>query len=133
METLPIEPTLLESLKSAKQKFKESEKALLDVQYAIFESVKDKLPEEGTTHFDGLKISTGFYSKWSDVLLEKAEQKWKHNVPFPFKKVYKADGKQVNYLKKNMPMAYADFEIALTVTPRKPSFTLTGEEEDHAD
>jgi hypothetical protein len=94
-----------------------------------------ELPEKGTIYCTGVKIVTGFYEKFDDAELANAEVKWPtiSNLPFPFNKVYKADGKALSYLRDNVKEAYALIEKALTSTPKKPAFSLLEEKESNND
>lgn len=124
-----INPQLSYNLKHAKETLAEAERLVEAAEGAIYIAAGE-LPEEGTVHCTGVKISLGFYQKWADEELQKAETVWPQvsNLPFPFKKTYKADSKAINYLRENAPSAYDAISPALTLTPKKPSFQLTDKE-----
>lgn len=126
-EVLPIDPQLVEAYRLAKVAADKASEALTEAQYQIFEAVKNHLPEKGTTHFHGIKVATALSSKWSQEKLDEIEKTWvrKSNLPFPFKKEWKEDGKAVSYIKENTPEAYTALSDALTLTPKKPTFELT--------
>ncbi len=126
-EVHPLDQNLLDNYKAAKMAADLADRAVLEAQYAIFESVKDKLPEKGTTHFEGLKITTGFYEKYDQDILQELKTTWKANVPFPFKEELKPDGTAIKYVKENIPGAYKEICKALTLTDKKPSFSLENE------
>lgn len=128
-EVRAIDPQLAANLKHAKETLADAEKLVEAAEVTIYLAAGN-LPEEGTTYVTGCKIVTGFYSKWSDESLAKAEENWTKfsNLPFPFKKTYKADGKAISYMRENAKTAYDAIEPALTLTPKKPSFTLTDKE-----
>lgn len=130
-EVLPIDPQLIESLKSAKANLKIAEQILLDAESAIYLAVQDKITEKGTIHVTGCKIVTGFYQRWSEEKLTEIERTWprKSNLAFPFKKIWKEDGKAISYIRENAADAYQELVPALTLTPKKPSFVLEGEKE----
>ena len=129
-EIRPIDAKLVENLRQAKAILHNAEKLVEEAESAIYIAAGE-MPEQGTVHCTGVKITLGFYQKWNDEELQKAEAIWPQvsNVPFPFKKTYKADGKAVSYLRDNVPTAYAALEPALTLTNKKPAFTLEDEKE----
>lgn len=132
-EPLPIDPGLVASLKEAKEKEKIAKQQVLDAQSAIYMAVASQLPEKGTTKFQGIKITTGLYEKWDQDQLNLIFHNWKHNITFPFKLEYKADGRALSALKKIASFAYADLVPALTTTPKKPTFKLEGEKDESDD
>jgi hypothetical protein len=126
-QVIEIDPSLAENLRKAKSVLATAQQEVEDAEAAIYLAVKSHIPEKGTLHVTGCKISTGFYSKWSDDKLTEIERTWvrKSNLPFPFKKVWKEDGKAVSYIRDNAADAYEVLTEALTLTPKKPSFELT--------
>ena len=126
-EIFPLDTQLVENLRSAKANQAVADQAVEDAESAIYLAVKDKLPEAGTTYFEGCKIVTKFYDKWHQEKLTEIERTWvRHsNLPFPFRKEWKADGKAISYLRDNVKDAYSKLEEALTLTPAKPAFSLT--------
>ena len=125
---LPIDKQLVENLRVAKKNAEAANQALVDAQFAIFESVKAQLPEKGTTYFDGVKVVTGFYEKWEQDKLKEIQASWQSNIAFPFKTELKADAVSLRYVKENAPDAYAKIAEALTLTDKKPTFDLTDKE-----
>lgn len=126
-EVHSIDPQLVENLRIAKANLAVAQQNVTDAESAIYLAGKEFLPEKGTVNFTGVKVRTSFYEKWDDLELAGIEQKWPEvsNLPFPFKKTYKADGKAISYIRENAKEAYALIEKALTTTPAKPSFELT--------
>lgn len=124
-EIRPIDPQLAANLKHAKDTLADAKKLVEAAEGAIYLAA-GALPEKGTVHVTGCKISVGFYEEWSDDQLAKIESEWANfsNNPFPFKKVYKADGRALTYLRENATDAYAVLADALTLKPKKPSFEL---------
>lgn len=125
-DVLPIDQQLVENLRKAKGKVSAANQELTEAQYAIFESVKDKLPPKGTTHFTGLKVVTDLYEKWSQEKLDEIEKTWvrKCNLPFPFKKVFKEDNTALKYIKEQAPDGYKALEESLTTSDAKPKFEI---------
>lgn len=129
-EVRTIDTKLVENLRQAKTILYNAQKLVEDAESAIYLAA-GPLPEKGTVHCTGVKISVGFYEKWDNDALQKAEEKWTQfsNLQFPFKKVYKPDGKAISYMRENAATAYAAIEAALTLTNRKPTFELLEEKE----
>lgn len=129
-EKLPIDSQLVENLRVAKSKLAVAQQIVTDAESAIYLAVQDKLPEKGTTNFEGLKIVTKLSEKWSQEKLTEIERTWpRHsNLPFPFQKEWSPDGKAINYLRDNAKDAYERIEVALTTKPAKPAFNLTDKE-----
>lgn len=124
-----IDQQLVENLRVAKANLAIAQQAVIDAESAIYSAGESILPEKGTTHFEGVTVVTKVYEKWNDAELSVIEQTWPtvSNLPFPFKKTYKADGRSVTYIRENAKPAYDILAKALTVTPAKPSFELKGE------
>lgn len=130
-EVFEIDSKLSENLKLAKAELKVAQLKVEAAEIAIYNAgiaalPEGKFPEKGTLHFTGVKVAVGVTEKWSDEELAKIEPKWPSvsNLPFPFKKTYKADGKSISYIRENAQAAYDVLAEALTVTPKKPSFDL---------
>jgi uncharacterized protein with ATP-grasp and redox domains len=126
-QVTPIDPSLSLRWKEAKARLSEAQAALLKIESDIYEATQEalgKMPEKGTLHVTGMVIDLGFTEKWDDQKLHEIAQNWSKisNNPFPFKPVWKADGKSVSYLRDNAKEAYDKLAEALTLTPRKPSF-----------
>lgn len=127
-EIISIDPALSQKLREATAKVSAAKADLENVQAEIYTAVEavKPLPEKGTTHATGIKITTGLTDKWNQEKLVEIERTWarKSNNPFPFKQEFKADGKAINYIRDNTPEAYAALQEALTLTPKKPSFEV---------
>ncbi len=97
----------------------------IEVESKLFEVHQANLPDKGTyTTDDGMKITTGFTEEWDQSVLSQAYQQWPADIKFPFAGVWKSDGKAISYLRENAPSAYAILQPALTLKPKKPSFTI---------
>ena len=129
-EIRSIDPQLAVNLKEAKAILAEAQKAVEAAESAIYIAA-GQLPEKGTVHCTGVKISLGFYESWSQEKLTEIEKTWprKSNMPFPFKREWKADGKSVSYIRDNAKEAYDVLAEALTLKPKKPAFALEDEKE----
>lgn len=129
-EVFQINPQLAENLRVAKVELDAAKKKVEAAEIAIYNAAEPHLPEKGTVHVTGVKIATGYTEKWDQAQLAEIETTWprKSNSPFPFKKEFKADGKSITYMKENAPESYSVLEPALTITPKKPVFTLEGED-----
>lgn len=113
---------------TAKKAVQDAQDHLLAVEVEIWDHEKHRLPPKGTTTLDtDLKIVTGFTEKWDQESLNRAYQAWDAPVPFPFKGEWKPDGKALTYLKDNLPAHYKALQEALTLTDRKPGFSMKGE------
>jgi hypothetical protein len=130
-EVKEIDPQLAANLKTAKANLAIAKQGVEDAEAAIYTAAESFLPEKGTTHVTGVKIVTAVDEKWDQDKLAEIEKTWprKSNLPFPFKKEFKADTKQITYLRENAVDAYAELEPALTSKPKKPSFTIEDDKE----
>lgn len=128
-EVLPLDKQLVENLRIAEANAKAASKALTDAQLAVFNAVRDVLPPKGTAYFDGLKISTGFYERYDQDILQDIRKKWTANLKFPFKEELKAIASDMKYVRENAPSAYAEIEKSLTLTDKKPTFELLDKDE----
>lgn len=110
-----------------KATLKAAQEALLDTELKLYELTKDKLRDKGVTHFEGgLDITTGFTESWDDAALAEALTLWPATAPMPFTPTWKPDGKALAVVRAQFPDLYKRLEKALTVKPRKPSFTVKG-------
>jgi hypothetical protein len=125
-EIIAIDPQLAANLRAAKQVLAVAQVQVTIAESAIYSAAGDHIPEKGTVHLTGVKISAGFSEKWDQEKLKEIETTWprKSNLAFPFKKEFKADGRAIAYLRENAKGAYDVLAEALTLTPRKPSFEL---------
>jgi hypothetical protein len=104
-----------------------AQEAHLQSEIAIYEAVKDTLPDKGTTTLDtGLKIVTGYTESWDQEKLNEVYNAWDFPMAFPFKGEWKPDGKAVSYLREHAPQLYGKISYALTMKPKKPSFSMKG-------
>ena len=111
-----------------KAALKEAQEALLQTEIAIYEIVRDHLPEKGTSHFGDLKIVMGQTESWDDAKIDAARQSWPDGTPFPFKSTWKADAKAISTVREYAPDAYKMLVPALTVKSSKPQFSVTSKE-----
>lgn len=73
--------------------------------------------------FDDVKINFGMENKWDQSILDEI----RFEVPddlWPFKAVWKEDGKRVKFLENNEPDIWKVIETALTVQPKRPYFQV---------
>lgn len=105
----------------------------LKIERAICELVGKDLKEKGVNHLpENLDITTGMDEKWDDTLVNEIYLKWQDKaieLPFfPFKSEWKPDSKKIAVLKELMPAVFIKtFSSALTIKPKKPSFSLKKE------
>lgn len=102
-----------------------AQEAHLRSEIALYNAVKERLPEKGTTTLEtGLKIVTGYAEKWDQERLSEIYNAWDEAVKFPFKGEWKPDGKAISYLRENAPQAYKKLSEALTMAEKKPEFSM---------
>lgn len=117
--------TLIEQWKHAKEQENLWNQKRIEIESQLYEQHCASIPEKGTfTTPEGMKITTGYSEEWSQDQLTAAYQQWPQNIKFPFIGVWKADGKAISYLRDNAPEAYAIIQAALTLKPKKPSFSV---------
>ena len=121
---------LIEDLRAAKARLGEAKEAVFQAEAAVYLHYKEQLADEGTFNVEDLKIKTGFYDKWSQEALIEARSGYPKDEPFPFLTEYKPDTKQLKYLKEHKPALYEIVKVALSRTPKKPSFEIKGEKND---
>lgn len=114
---------LIEAWKTAKTLFDEAKANILAVENSILETLGDEL-QKGTNHFGELKIVCANGEKWDQLELAVARNAWPDSVPFPFVSEYKPDNKQITYIRNHNPEAFKIIEKALTVSGKKPAFSL---------
>ena len=119
---------LTEQWKAAKQQEADAAARRIAVESRIYEITQASLPEKGTYTTDtGMKITTGYTEKWDDAEIAKAYQSWPvESVRFPFEPVYKPDGKAIGVIREGIPDLYRLLQPALTLTPKKPAFSVKG-------
>lgn len=97
----------------------------IEIESQIYEQHRASIPEKGTyTTDDGMKITTGFSEEWDQAKVNEAYQAWPEGIKFPFSGTWKPDGKAISYLRDNVPGAYELLRSALTLKPKKPSFSV---------
>lgn len=119
--------TLTQQWQGAKRREQEANAARIDIESKIYELVASQLPDKGTTTLDtGMKIVTGFSESWDQEAVQRTYEQWPHEsgVKFPFQGTWKSDGKAISYLRENCPDAYRLIQGALTLTPKKPAFSV---------
>lgn len=117
---------LIDSWKEAKDNSDNAKENLLSVENKIIETLGDEL-KKGTNNFGELKIVCANQEKWSQEELAIARNAWPNDVEFPFVSEYKPDNKQLKYLKEHNESAFALLEKALSVSGKKPAFSLKSE------
>jgi hypothetical protein len=116
---------LTDAWKMAKRMKDDWAEQQLVIESEIYQLVEKQLPEKGTHTLDtGMKIVTGHSEEWDQPILSLAYEKWAAPVPFPFTGVWKPDGKAIAYLREKWPETYEKIRPALTLKPKKPSFSV---------
>jgi hypothetical protein len=120
--------SLTSQWKEAKRQEQEAEDRRLQIEYQLYTLLKPQLPQKGTfTTETGMKIALGMSEKWDQGKLNEIHQTWDGSLKFPFKGEWKADGKAISYLRDNVPGLYRTLSDALTLTEKKPAFSVKGE------
>lgn len=116
---------LIDEWKHAKQQEALWNAKRIEIESKLYEHHQGELPDKGTfTTGEGMKITTGFTEEWSQEELSRAYEQWPEGVKFPFSGTWKPDGKAISYLRDNAPAMYALIQPALTLKPKKPSFSV---------
>ena len=116
--------TLMEQWKYPKEQETLWNQKRIESESQMYEQHQASIPDKGTyTTPEGMKITTGFSEDWDQVKLSSAYEQWPGNIKFPFTGVWKPDGRAISYLRENAPEAYALLQPALTLKPKKPSFS----------
>lgn len=111
--------------REAKQAEADANVRRIAIESRIYELTAPHLPDKGTYTTDsGMKITTGFSEEWDQERVDSAYKSWPDGVKFPFAGSWKPDGKAISYLRGNQPSLYAMLSPALTLKPKKPSFSL---------
>jgi hypothetical protein len=121
---------LIYKYRSAKNDLAEAKARLLEAEIALYQFYKNEIPEEGSFKVEDLTIKTGFYQKWNQEALTKVEYSYPRKEKFPFSLEFKPDNRAISYIKDHRPDLYVMIEQALSLTPKKPSFSLKGEKND---
>lgn len=96
-----------------------------NIELSIYELTHDQLKETGTTTLEtGMKVTTGYSEAWDNAQVRDLIAQWPYDVKFPFEQTWKPDGKAISYLRDNVPALYRMLQPALTIRPRKPSFSI---------
>lgn len=116
---------LIEQWKEAKHNEALWNQKRIEIESQIYEQHKASIPDKGSYSTpEGMKITTGYSEEWSQEQLNIAYQQWPEGIKFPFAGVWKPDGKAISYLRDNAPAAYGLIQPALTLKPKKPSFSV---------
>ncbi len=121
---------LVDVWKQAKEQEKIYNILRLKAEEDLLQLLKDKIKPNKTNNFDeGLKIVTGTEGKWDGTLLNKAKLAFDNEaVAFLFSITWKPDNKMIESIKETDEDLYKAFlEPALTIKPKKPSFSIKGE------
>lgn len=126
MTTTPKLEKLANQWIEAKQEEQKAETKRLGIEAQIIAAAGKAIPTKGTCHVGPLKIVTGFTDKWDQDALDLVDAKWLKKWPiFPFKSEWKPANGEINYLKENLPEAYAALKPALIETKaKKPAFSM---------
>ena len=128
--TEPNVATLTARWQETKATLEAAQAAHLQSEVDLYNAVRADLPSKGTLTLDtGLKIVTGFTEKWDQEKLGEIYNAWDAPVKFPFKGEWKPDGKAISYLRENAPDAYRKLSDALTMTEKKPAFSMKTEKQ----
>ena len=119
---------LIDNWKRTKAVLTEAQDAHMKSEYALYEDAKSDIPEKGTFHYGDIKIVTGFTEKWDQDAISKIYQAWDSDLKFPFKGEWKPDGKAISYIRENASGVYKKLSEALTLSPKKPAFSLSERE-----
>lgn len=114
---------LIDSWKHAKEKIDEAKSDLANIEESIIQTLGDEL-KKGTNNFGELKIVCANSEKWDQLEIAVARNAWPDSVPFPFESEYTPDNKQISYLRDNNPEAYKIIEKAVTISGKKPAFSV---------
>jgi hypothetical protein len=119
---------VVERWKNAKQAENAAKDARLAAEGQIIDIVGDRLKRHGTNNLEGgIKITTTVETKWDQQAVQTAADNWPEELssPFPFRQEWKPIGKDIAYVKENLPDTYKTFlEGACTEEDRKPTFSM---------
>lgn len=115
---------LIDAYKDAKEKVDEAKTNLTNCENQILETLGDEL-KKGTNNFGELKIVCANSEKWDQLELAAARNEWPSTVPFPFESEYCPDNKAIAYLRDNQPEVFVLLQGALSVTGKKPAFSIS--------
>jgi hypothetical protein len=113
--------------KYTKAVLKAAQEAHLQSEIDLYNAVKGELPNKGTYYAGDITIVTGHTEKWDQEKLNEIHHEWDGTLKFPFKGEWKADGKAISYIRDNVPGVYRTLSDALTLTEKKPAFSVKGE------
>lgn len=125
MTDIPALALLVAELAAAKENEAEAIQRRRNIEAAILAhpAVADRLPAEGTTRFDTLKIATGYTRRWDQAQLALLHDEIKDQF-WPFRAEYREDLRASRVLAERFPALWAGIRAALTLTPRRPSITI---------
>jgi hypothetical protein len=116
---------LIQAWKEAKSNEAAWNQKRIEIESQIYANVEKELPEKGTyTTAEGMKIAIGHTEEWDQSALNEIYNQWEAPVPFPFVGLWKPDNKAISYIRENIPQAYTKLREALTLKPKKPSFSM---------
>lgn len=121
-----LEPTPITQLIAqwhATKKMEDSaKKERLRIEKEIEQHQDVMLSDEGITTLDNLKISTGYNRSWDQDRLREISEGINDEF-FPFKTEFKEDRKASKVVEDRFPDLWDTIRAALTLKPKKPSFT----------
>ncbi len=118
---------LIAEWKRTKAALTAAQDAHLQSEINLYNAVKERLPKKGRFHAGDVIITTGYSEKWQQDKLNEIHNNWHFAVPFPCKREWKPDAKQVSYIRDNLPEAYKALSESLELKEQKPAFTLKTE------
>jgi hypothetical protein len=116
---------LTQAWAEAKSEELEAKNARLAIEEEIIglQEVAANMTSKGTHNFGPLKIVTDFTRLWDQEKLRQAQQ----SIPetfWPFASEFKEIGKGTRFLEQQNPELWMHVAKALTLKPRKPSFSV---------
>ncbi len=117
---------LVEQLSQAKEDEKAAKELRLDAEAAILKhpDVITALKPEGTITVENVKVATGFTRKWDQKMVTELARRTKPEY-FPFRVEYKEARKDSKFVEERFPELWTEISKALTLTPKKPTITIT--------
>lgn len=119
---------LTEKWQEAKAAREAADKVLFDIECELYETVQPELKDKGTNNFwNGLSIVTGYNEKWDQGKLKYLLENDTLAL-VPFRTELKPDAKQLHTVRESFPEDYKKLEECLTVSLKKPSFSIKEKE-----
>ena len=121
---------LRQQWKEAKTLEEEAKQRRLNIETEILlhKEVKGEIKDEGTSTFGKIKIITGYTRNWNQGKLQAICETVDESL-WPFQTQYKEVRAGTKYIETNEPEMWEILSPALTLTPKKPSFSLAKDKE----